>query len=232
MILAETASAPTCAADSRSMGHVYVIDDDITMRDALETLISHEGFVVETFENAERFLTRPRTLEPSCLVLDYSLPEVNGLVVQERMSSERPEIPIIFITGYANVPITIRALKSGAIEFLTKPFSDDALLAAITTALDRSRAFLENEAESEMLRSCYASLTPRERDVFALISAGMSNKRVGSHLGISVITVKTHRGKVMRKMNARTLADLVRMAGRLLVPTHPPVKRDEIHKLS
>lgn len=211
-----TMPASPCA---HSQCDVFVIDDDISVRESVELLLRYEGFAVETFVNAQQFLDRPRSLLPNCLVLDYSLPEINGLVMQKRMTAERPEMPIIFVTGYAEVPMTIRAMKGGAVEFLTKPFSDEALLNAIRGALAHSRALFENEAETETLRVRYASLTSSERDVLALITAGMPNKLVGSNLGISEITVKAHRARVMRKMNARSLPELVRMAARL------PLKR-------
>jgi RNA polymerase sigma factor (sigma-70 family) len=194
---------------------VFVVDDDISVRESLELLIRCEGWQPETFESAREFLARPRALVPSCLVLDVSLPGLNGLELQKRIAVERTDMPIIFITGYGDVPVTVQAMKAGAVEFLTKPFSDEVLLKAIREAIERSRAALDHEAEERVLRDCYASLTPRERQVMELVVSGLLNKQVGSELGISEITVKAHRGKVMQKMKADSLPDLVKMAGRL-----------------
>ena len=199
---------------------VFVVDDDISVREALESLIGFAGWKCETFASAHEFLSRSRLLAPSCLILDLSLPDLNGLDLQKRMA-DRIEMPIIFITGYGDVPTTVKAMKAGAVEFLTKPFSDDVLLSAIGNALERSRAALDEEAEIGALRGCYASLTPREREVMALVVSGLLNKQVGGDLGISEITVKAHRGQVMRKMNANSLADLVTMAARLRVAPAP-----------
>jgi FixJ family two-component response regulator len=199
---------------------VFVVDDDISVREALESLIGFAGWKCETFASAHEFLSRSRLLAPSCLILDLSLPDLNGLDLQKRMA-DRIDMPIIFITGYGDVPTTVKAMKAGAVEFLTKPFSDDVLLSAIGNALERSRAALDEEAEIGALRDCYASLTPREREVMALVVSGLLNKQVGGDLGISEITVKAHRGQVMRKMNANSLADLVTMAARLRVAPAP-----------
>ena len=200
---------------------VFVVDDDISVRESLQLLIQCEGWHPETFASAQEFLDRPRSLVPSCLVLDVSLPGLNGLDLQKRVAGERPDMPIIFITGYGDVPTTVRAMKAGAVEFLTKPFSDDALLHAIRQAVERSRGALGYEAEMQALRSCHASLTHRERQVMALVVSGLSNKQVGGELGISEITVKAHRGKVMQKMKADSLAGLVKMATRLRLPGVP-----------
>jgi FixJ family two-component response regulator len=194
---------------------VFVVDDDISVRESLELLIRCEGLQPETFASAQEFLTRPRVLVPSCLVLDYSLPGLNGLEVQKRVAVERKDMPIIFITGHGDVPMTVQAMKAGAVEFLTKPFGEEALLSAIRFAIERSRVALGREAEMRVLQDCYASLSLRERQVMALVVSGLLNKQVGGELGISEITVKAHRGKVMQKMKADSLADLVRMAARL-----------------
>jgi FixJ family two-component response regulator len=196
---------------------VFVVDDDVSVRESLESLIRCEGWQPETFASAQEFLDRPRALVPNCLLLDISLPGLNGLDLQGLVAGERVDMPIIFITGHRDVPMAVRAMKAGAVEFLTKPFSDDVLLTAVRSALERSRVALSLEAEMRMLRDCYASLSQRERQVMALVVSGLLNKQVGGELGISEITVKAHRGKVMKKMNADSLADLVKMAARLRV---------------
>ena len=194
---------------------VFVVDDDISVRESVELLIRCEGWQPETFASGQEFLTRPRALVPSCLVLDFSLPGLNGLELQKRVAVERPDMPIIFITGYGDVPMTVQAMKAGAVEFLTKPFGEDALLGAIRAALERSRVALSREAEMRVLQDRYASLSRRERQVMGRVVSGLLNKQIGGELGISEITVKAHRGKVMQKMNADSLADLVRMAAKL-----------------
>lgn len=196
---------------------VFVVDDDISVRESLELLIRCEGWRPETFSSAQEFLARPRPLVPSCLVLDCSLPGLTGLELQKRIAVERTELPIIFITGHGDVPMTVQAMKAGAVEFLTKPFKDDVLLTAIWAALERSRVALGLKAEMGILRDRYASLSQRERQVMALVVSGLLNKQVGGELGISEITVKAHRGKVMQKMQANSLPDLVRMAAKLLL---------------
>jgi FixJ family two-component response regulator len=194
---------------------VFVVDDDISVRESLDLLIHCAGWQPETFASAQDFLDRPRALVPNCLVLDVSLPGLNGLDLQNRVAVERSDMPIIFITGHGDVPMTVRAMKAGAVEFLTKPFSDDVLLNAVRQALERSRLILGDEAETQELRDCFESLTPRERQVMELVVTGLLNKQVGGELGITEITVKAHRGKVMKKMKADTLPDLVKMAARL-----------------
>ena len=194
---------------------VFVVDDDVSVRESLELLIRCAGWRPETFASAQEFLARPRVLAPSCLVLDVSLPDLNGLDLQKRVAVDRIDMPIIFITGYGDVPMTVKAMKAGAVEFLTKPFGDDVLLSAIRHALERSHTALRHEAEIRALRDRHASLSRREREVMALVVSGLMNKQVGGELGISEITVKAHRGKMMRKMEAHSLADLVTMAARL-----------------
>ena len=194
---------------------VFVVDDDVSVRESLELLIDNEGWQPKTFASAQEFLDSPRAVVPSCLLLDISLPGLNGLELQKRVAVERTDMPIIFITGYGDVPKTVQAMKAGAVEFLTKPFNDEVLLTAIRQALERSRLALVQEAEMQELRNRYASLTPREREVMALVVSGLLNKQVGGELGISEITVKAHRGQVMQKMKANSVADLVKMAGRL-----------------
>jgi FixJ family two-component response regulator len=193
---------------------VFVVDDDAWVRESLETLIQDEGWRSETFATAQEFLDRPRAFTPSCLVLDISLPGLNGLELQKRLA-ERTDMPIIFITGHGDIPMSVGAMKAGAVEFLTKPFNDEVLLTAIRQALERSRLALAREAEMQELRDHYASLTPRERDVMALVVSGLLNKQVAGELGIAESTVKAHRGHVMQKMKANSVADLVKMTARL-----------------
>lgn len=193
---------------------VFVVDDDVSVRESLELLILSAGLHPETFATAEDFLGSSRTDGPSCLVLDVSLPDLNGLDLQKRVD-DRTDMPIIFITGHGDVPTSVQAMKAGAAEFLTKPFSDDVLLEAIGQAIDRSLAARALEAELRTLRGRHASLTPREREIMAFVVSGLLNKQIASELGISEITVKAHRGRVMRKMHVDSLAELVRAAAAL-----------------
>ena len=200
---------------------VFVVDDDISIRESLEALIQDAGWQPEIFASAELFLSRPEVPTPSCLLLDVNLPDLNGLDLQKLIASDRIDMPIIFITGHADVPMTVQAMKAGAVEFLTKPFQDDVLLAAIRQALERSRIALDNMLEAQTLHDSYASLSRREREVMALVVSGLMNKQVGGELGISEITVKAHRGRVMRKMKAKSLADLVNMNASLSKTSGP-----------
>ena len=193
---------------------VFVVDDDVSVRESLKLLIESAGWQPETFGSGQEFLARPRVLAPSCLVLDVVLPDLNGCDLQ-KVVADRADMPIIFITGYGDVPTTVRAMKAGAVDFFTKPFVDDVLLSAIRNAINRSCAALGDAEHMRALRDSYASLSRREREVMALIVSGRLNKQVGGELGISEITVKAHRGKMMRKMNADSLPELVRMADRL-----------------
>lgn len=196
---------------------VFVVDDDVSVRESLELLIRWAGWKPETFSSAQEFLSRPAVDSPSCLVLDVKLPDLNGLDLQRRIA-DRSAMPIIFLTGYGDVPMTVQAMKAGAVEFLTKPFEGDALLDAIRHAIERSHVALGEAAELKELQERYASLTRREREVMAGVVAGLLNKQIGAELGTSEITVKAHRGKMMRKMKAESLADLVRTAARLDLP--------------
>ncbi len=194
---------------------VFVVDDDVSVRESLELLIGAAGWQPETFASAGEFLARPRAVAPSCLVLDVTLPDLSGLDLQQRVAADRLDMPIIFITGYGDVPITVRAMKAGAAEFLTKPFNDEVLLDAISQAIERSHIALDQQESLRALRDRYESLSRREREVMALVVSGLLNKQVGYELGISEITVKAHRGSVMRKMKAGSFADLVNMQAKL-----------------
>jgi FixJ family two-component response regulator len=199
---------------------VFVVDDDVSVRESLDLLLRTAGWQCETFASGQEFLSHPRPAVPSCLVLDVTLPGLSGLDLQKQIAA-RSDMPIIFITGHGDVPMSVQAMKAGAVEFLTKPFKDDVLLDAIRGALERSRATRLRDAEMQALRNRYESLTPREREVMALVVSGLLNKQVGGELGISEITVKAHRAQVMRKMKADSLPDLVTMAARLGVRPAP-----------
>lgn len=194
---------------------IFVVDDDISVRESLELLIRSAGWKPELFESAEQFLARPRSTVANCLVLDVNLPDLSGLDLQSLVATERTEMPIIFVTGYGDVPLSVKAMKAGAVEFLTKPYGDDTMLEAIRQALERSSAALAADAEMRTLRARHASLSRREEEVMALVVTGLLNKQVAYELGISEVTVKAHRGRVMEKMEARTFADLTSMARKL-----------------
>jgi FixJ family two-component response regulator len=215
----ESESRPSSLPQGDSI--VFVVDDDISVRESLELLIRCAGWKVELFASAHDFLARPRALAPSCLVLDVSLPDLNGLDLQKRIAADRIEMPIIFITGHGDVPMTVQAMKAGAVEFLTKPFGDEVLLSSIRDALERSRTALGHEAKMRAIRDGYGSLSRREQQVMDLVVSGLLNKQVGAELGISEITVKAHRGRVMHKMKADSLADLVKMAAALRLAAVP-----------
>jgi FixJ family two-component response regulator len=214
---------PRSSLMSHDTPTVFVVDDDISVRESLESLIRTAGWQPQIFASAQEFLSRPRAFVPSCLVLDVTLPGLSGLDLQKRIAADRIDMPIIFITGYGDVPTTVRAMKAGAVEFFTKPYADEALLSAIQQAIECSRGALRRDAEMRLIQDPYASLSRRERQVMGLVVRGMLNKQVGGELGISEITVKAHRGNVMRKMKAGSLADLVNMAWRLHLASTPKV---------
>ncbi len=208
------------SALSDASAHVFIVDDDVSVRESLELLIRSAGWQPQTFASAHEFLEHPRVPIPSCLILDVSLPDLNGLELQKRIAADRGDMPIIFISGYGDVPMTVQAMKAGAIEFFKKPFKDDVLLRAVEQAIERSRSALRDAAATRTLRERYISLSRREREVMGLVVSGLLNKQVGFELGISEITVKAHRGKMMEKMKARSLPDLVNMAARLDLTSH------------
>jgi FixJ family two-component response regulator len=218
MKLSECSSEQSTSAATKAAPVVFIVDDDVSVRESLELLIRSAGWRTKTSASAEDFLTRGRPTAPSCLVLDVTLPGLNGLDLQGMLADWR-EMPIIFISGFGDIPTTVRAMKAGAVEFLTKPFSDDIVLNAIQQALERSCIALSRQAQMRRLEERYSSLSPRERQVMGLVVSGRLNKEVGGSLGISEITVKAHRGKVMRKMEAQSLAELVNIAAKLGLAT-------------
>jgi FixJ family two-component response regulator len=209
----------TTARVSAATPIVFVVDDDASVRESLELLVETSGWQVETFASAQEFLARPRAMVPSCLILGVALPDLNGLDLQKHLAVDRPEMPIIFLSGHCDVPMSVRAMKAGAVEFLIKPCDDDVMLSAIRYALERSQSAWGEYAKMRALRESYASLTPREREVMVLVVSGLLNKQVGGELGISEITVKAHRGQVMRKMKAGSLPALVTMVASLGLAT-------------
>jgi FixJ family two-component response regulator len=222
IVASQYGASMTSRPVSQTSPTVFVVDDDISVRESLELLIREQGFEVETFATAQEFLAHPRAIVPSCLVLDVSLPGLNGLELQKRLSAEQQDMPIIFITGYGDIPMTVQAMKAGAVEFLTKPLADHVLIQAIRSAMARSEAHLARHQEIQALKARYTKLTPREREVMGLVVVGLLNKQVADELHISEITVKAHRGCLMRKMEARSFAELVNMASRLRLKRPSP----------
>ena len=218
MMLSAPSGRMDVVATRNATATVFVVDDDVSVRESLELLIRAAGWQALTFDSAPVFLAHPRHCGACCLILDVALPGLNGLDLQEQIR-ERTDMPIIFITGHGDIPMSVRAMKAGAVEFLTKPFNDDVLLRTIQQCVERSRVVLREQEEMLVLRGRYESLTPREREVMALVVTGLLNKQVGAELGISEITVKAHRGQLMRKMQADSLAALVQMTARLKLRT-------------
>jgi len=204
---------------------VFIVDDDVSIRESLKHLLNCKGWQAEAFASATEFLAAPRPTVPSCLVLDVSMPGLNGLELQKCVADDRPSMPIVFITGHGNIPMSVKAMKAGAVEFLTKPLTEEALLGAIRQALERSRHVLTDEQEAQALRGAFEELSRREREVMSLVVAGMLNKQVAGELGITEKTVKAHRGRVMQKMNAESFADLINMAAALGLGRGRPANR-------
>jgi FixJ family two-component response regulator len=207
---------------------VYVVDDDDSVREALEELIRSAGLRAETFASGEAFLRHERRHRACCLLLDYALPALNGLEIQQRIAALHPDMSIIFITGHGDVPTTVRAMKAGAVEFMTKPYNTEVLLCAIKSAIQRSDAALRHQERVSAIQTCYLSLTTREREVVELVVRGLLNKQIAAELGISEITIKTHRGRAMRKMRAGSLAGLVKMAA--IREQRLPIWRGQCHR--
>jgi FixJ family two-component response regulator len=223
----DSAHAPVQRSSSSAVSHtapvVFVVDEDVSARDSLQSLIRGAGWQPEVFASAGEFLAHPRIIAPSCLILDVALPDLNGLDLQRRIVADRTDMPIIFVTGHGDVSMAVRAMKAGAVEFFTKPCRSEVLLNAIRHAIERSRASMRREAKIRVIQNKYAGLSCRERQVMALVVYGRLNKQVGDELGISEITVKAHRGRVMQKMNAASFAELVNMAATL-----PATKPDRL----
>ena len=229
-LIDDTVRLPRLCAMPPSTPTVVVVDDDVSIRESLELLIQSEGWQVALFESAHEFLARLPTVVPSCLILDVNLPDLSGLDIQQRISDEKSSIPIIFITGYGDVPTSVRAMKAGAAEFLTKPLNDEILIEAIRAAVNRSQANLKREGAQRQIQDRFGLLSKREREVMNLVVKGLMNKQVGFELGISEITVKAHRGRVMEKMHATTFVDLVNMAGKIGMSTDREPKLATIAK--
>ena len=222
MMLSAPSGRMDVVATRNAAATVFVVDDDVSVRESLELLIRAAGWQALTFDSAPVFLAYPRHSGACCLILDVALPGLNGLDLQEQIR-ERTDMPIIFITGHGDIPMSVRAMMAGAVEFLTKPFNDNVLLRTIQQCVERSRVVLREQEEMRVLRGRYESLTPREREVMALVVTGLLNKQVGAELGISEITVKAHRGQLMRKMQADSLAGLVTMTARLNLRTEEQI---------
>jgi FixJ family two-component response regulator len=218
-LIGTTSHLSNSLAMSRPAPIVFVVDDDVSVRESLELLIRNQGWRPELFESAQSFLAYERLTLPSCLVLDVNLPDLNGLDLQRQIAGASSLLPIVFVTGYGDIPMSVRAMKAGAAEFLTKPFDDEAMIRAIESALAKSRKALEKDAAKDVLRERFACLSKREREVMALVVKGLMNKQVGGELDISEITVKAHRGRVMQKMRAVTFVELVNMATELGMST-------------